>query len=146
MSNSKTILPNNFNTKRNDSGLLSVECAPFKADERAADHRAVIEDRRTTSALPHHRRRLTSKQYNTTPSRTPPDSCLSSTPSPSKTPLDCCLSSAPPPPLQPTPDSNPSSVSNQESQLQFFTSCQCSIETATILHASQSTSTTIERI
>ena len=44
MSIGKTILPNDFNTERNDSGLQSVEWAPFEADERAADHRAIVED------------------------------------------------------------------------------------------------------
>ena len=60
--------------------------------------------------------------------------------------LQTVVCRAPPPLLQPTPESNPSSVSNRDSQLQFFTSRQCSIETATISHASPSPSTTIERI
>ena len=72
-----------FATERNDSGLLSVERAPFEADERAADHRAIVEaderaaehraiveDRRTSSGTPRQRRRPTNKQRITAPPST----------------------------------------------------------------------------
>ena len=105
---------------------------PIEADERTADHRAIVEDRRASSRTPRHHRRPTNEQRNTTPTSKDDKRVADH-----RTIVDS---------RETTPDSNPSSVSNRESQLQFLTSRQCSIETATISHASQSTSTTIERI
>ena len=77
----KTISP--FTTERNGSRLLSVERAPFEADERAADHRAIVKaneraaehrdivkDQRTSSGTPRQRRRPTNEQRITAPSLT----------------------------------------------------------------------------
>ena len=188
-------------TERNDSGLLSVERAPFEANERAADHRAIVEaneraaehraiveDRRTSSGTPRHRRRPTIKQWITAPPltrkerlRTPVRRARtirsqrasggsprhrrgrrasSGTPRHRRRPTNEQRNTAPSSKADEqaadhraivdskgtTPDSDPSSVSNQKSQLQFLTSRQCTIKTATTSHASQSTSTTIARI
>ena len=49
------ILPKRFHqftTERNDSGLLSVERAPFEADGRAADHRAIVEADERAADMP----------------------------------------------------------------------------------------------
>ena len=121
----RQLYQNDFNTERNASRLLSVERAPMEDDERAADHRAIVEDQQASSGTPRHHQQPTSEQRN---------SAVRSKDDEQAADQRAIVDSR-----ETTPDSNPSSVSNRESQLQFFTSRQCSIETATILHAPQST-------
>ena len=111
LSNSKTMLSKQFchsppNGMTPDSCPSSVHhskptseqrnTAPSsKTNERAAEHRAIVEDRQSNSGTPGHRRRPTNKLQNTAPtakaderaadhhaivdsSKAPPDYCLSS--------------------------------------------------------------------